>query len=156
MSMAANPTDTPEGLGEGQSLLRRISTAMAAMQKSAFGKGPTSVKSYMFDDILLIVMRDGLTVAEKTMLGFGEADLVRHFRQQFENDMTGRIGEMIEQLTERKILTYQSQVMFDPDVIVEIFVLDRNVYDSPFAAAEAEFDDAAAGDARADDEESGN
>ena len=107
---------------------------MAQMQKEAFGKGPTSTKSYLFDDMLLIVMRDGLTVAEETMLGFGQADLVRNFRQQFENEMTSRIVDMIESLAHRKVLTYQSQIMFNPDVVVEMFVLDRA--DEGFVAAE--------------------
>jgi uncharacterized protein YbcI len=107
---------------------------MAQMQKEAFGKGPTSTKSYLFDDMLLIVMRDGLTVAEETMLSFGQADLVRNFRQQFENEMTSRIVDMIEGLARRKVLTYQSQIMFNPDVVVEMFVLDRA--DEGFTAAE--------------------
>ncbi|MDX6474854.1 MAG: hypothetical protein QOH95_365 [Gaiellaceae bacterium] len=133
--------DVPEepklSAGERErSLLRRLSTSMGAMQKAAFGKGPVSTKSYMFDDMLLIVMREGLTQAELTMLEFGRHDLVREFRQQFENEMTRRIINMIEELTERKVLTYQSQVMFDPHVVVEMFVFDNNL-DAQFAAAEA-------------------
>src|SRR3954452_19389768 len=112
MSMP-DPPPTPAEGEQRQLLLRQISTGMAHMQKAAFGKGPTSTRSYLFDDMLLIVMRDGLTVAEKTMLDFGQADLVRNFRQQFENDMTKRIVGMIEELTGRKVLTYQSQVMFE-------------------------------------------
>jgi uncharacterized protein YbcI len=114
---------------------------MVRMQKRAFGKGPMHAKSYMFDDLLLVVMRDGLTVAEKTMLEFGQADLVRNFRQQFENDMTSRMIEPIERLTGRKVLTYQSQIMFDPDVIVEIFVFDdTGGYEERFATAEGQLD----------------
>ena len=89
MSSPGTPRVSAEG-DRGKDLLRQISTGMARMQKDAFGKGPISTKSYMFDDLLLIVMREGLTVAEKTMLDFGRADLVRDFRQQFENEMTSR------------------------------------------------------------------
>ena len=128
--------DQPSQSGEErQALLREISTKMAAIQKNAFGKGPEGAKSYLFDDLLLIVMREGLTVAEKTMLGFGRQDLVREFRQQFENEMTSRIVGMVEEMTGRKVLTYQSQIMFDPDVIVELFVFDRAI-DGGFVAAE--------------------
>lgn len=136
--------DQPSQPGEeGQLLLRRISTQMAAMQKDAFGKGPVGAKSYLFDDLLLIVMREGLTVAEKTMLSFGRQDLVREFRQQFENEMTTRIVGMVEEVTDRKVLTYQSQVMFDPDVIVELFVFDRAT-DGGFVAAEIREEDESA------------
>lgn len=111
-----------EGDEHGHSLLARISNEMVGAQKEFFGKGPTQAKSYMLDDLLIIVMRGGLTTAEKTMLGFGHPDQVRAFRQLFENAMTERLTGLVEELTGRKVATYQSQVMFDPDVIVEMFV----------------------------------
>src|SRR3954453_833362 len=116
--------DTVEGL-HGNDLLSRISTEMVRAQKKFFGKGPTSAKSYMVDDFLLIVMRGGRTVAEETMLEFGQRDLVRNFRQQFENEMTSRLTGMIEDLTGRQVLGYQSQVLFEPEVVVELFFFDR-------------------------------
>ena len=135
---------------QSDSLLGRISTEMVRLQKQFFGKGPTSAKSYLFDDLLLVVMRDGLTVAEKTMLSFaGQEDLVRQFRQHFENEMTSRLVSSIEELTRRKVVNYQSQVMFDPDVIVEIFVFDRpGGDDERFATAEAQIDDEPIGEVR--------
>ncbi len=119
------PPDMAEDGESRQELLRHLSREMAQMQKEAFGKGPTSTKSYLVDDMLLIVMRDGLTQAETTMLGFGQHDLVRNFRQQFENEMTTRFVGMVENVTGRKVLAYQSQITFDPDVVMEIFVFDR-------------------------------
>ncbi len=109
----------------GQSLLARISNEMVGAQKEFFGKGPTQAKSYILDDLLIIVMRGGLTTAERTMLEFGHPDLVRQFRQLFENEMTGRLTGMVEELTGRKVASYQSQIMFDPDVVVEMFVFDQ-------------------------------
>ena len=105
-------------------MLVRISNEMVRAQKRFFGKGPTEAKSYMLDDFLLVVMRDGLTTAEKTMLEFGNPDQVRQFRQLFENEMTGRLIDIVEQATGRKVLTYQSQIMFGPDRVVEMFVFD--------------------------------
>jgi len=65
-----------------------------------------------------------MTTAEKTMLEFGQADQVRRFRQLFENEMTERLTETMGDLTGRKIVNYQSQVMFDPDIVVEMFIFD--------------------------------
>jgi uncharacterized protein YbcI len=108
----------------GGTLLQQISNAMIQAQKKFFGKGPTSAKSYMVDDLLFIVMRGGFTTAEDTMLQFGQQDMVRSFRQLFETEMTSRLHSMIEDLTGRKVLTYQSQILFEPDVVVEIFLFD--------------------------------
>ena len=109
----------------GVSVLRQISREMVE-QKHRWGRGPKNVKSYTFDDLVLIVMRGGLTVAEQTMLDFGQHDLVRRFRQTFENEMVAELSAMIEPLTGRRVLTSQSQIMFDPHVVVEIFVLDHS------------------------------
>lgn len=107
---------------------------MVEAQKKFFGKGPVKAKSYFFDDLLLIVMRGGLTTAEKTMLEFGQDDRVRDFRQAFENEMTERLTAMIEDLTGRNVVTYQSQIMFDPDLVVEVFVFDDRPEDEVLEA----------------------
>jgi len=121
----------PDADEQGAGLLERISNEMVRAQKRFFGKGPEEAKSYLVDDLLFIVMRGGMTTAEKTMLEFGQADQVRQFRQLFENEMTQRLTSMIEELTGRTVLTYQSQVMFDPDIVVEMFVFDSMVARAP-------------------------
>ena len=69
-------------------MLARLSNEMVRAQKTFFGVGPTEAKSYIVDDLLFIVMRGSMTTAEKTMLDFNHEDLVRQFRQTFENEMT--------------------------------------------------------------------
>jgi uncharacterized protein YbcI len=118
-------TDTSRLEDHGNQLLAEISNAFVRMQKEYWGLGPVRAKSYMMDDLLLIVMRGGLTRAERTMLEFGQHDLVRNFRQSFENKMTVNLTKIIEDLTGRKVLTYQSQILFDPDVVAELFVFDK-------------------------------
>lgn len=120
--MTSEPTNAPDE--HGQSLLSRISTEIVRAQKRYWGKGPVHAKSYFLDDMLIVVMRGGLTTAEQTMLEFGEPGMVREFRQVFQNQMTETLTDLIEDLTGRKVLTYQSQVMFDPDRVVELFVFD--------------------------------
>ncbi|HEX5762933.1 MAG TPA: DUF2294 domain-containing protein [Solirubrobacterales bacterium] len=107
------------------SLRAAISREMVKAMKAFYGKGPTKAKSYFLDDMLFVVMRGGMTQGEKTLLEAGEADAVRAFRQRFENIMAERLIGTIEQLTERKVLTYQSQVLFDPDIVIEVFFFDK-------------------------------
>ena len=88
---------------------------LARAQKEYFGKGPTQAKSYLVDEPLFIVMRGGMTRAEETMINFEQTDTVRDFRHAFENEMTQRLTDMIEELTGCKVLTYQSQVLSTPN-----------------------------------------
>jgi uncharacterized protein YbcI len=109
------------------SLLSQISNEMVRAQKTFFGRGPVQAKSYLLDDFLLIVMRGGLLPVERTMLDAGKQDTVRQYRQDYENEMTERLVGKMEELTGRKILTYQSQILFDPDIVIEIFFFDESV-----------------------------
>ena len=102
-------------------MLARLSDEMVRAKKQFFGKGPEQAKSYMLDDLLIVVMRGGLTTAEETMLRFGQQDMVRQFRQLFENEMTELLTGLVERTTGRAVVNYQSQIMFDPDIIVEMF-----------------------------------
>ena len=134
----------------GHEVLMRVSNAMVRAQKEFFGKGPESAKSYVLDDLLIVVMRGGLTTAEKTMLDFGHPDQVRAFRQLFENAMTERLSTMIEETTGRRVLNYQSQVLFGPDVVIEIFVLDDDGGATTAATAEGQLGEGTAGESDSD------
>ena len=104
-----------------QGLLAKISTEVVRTLKDSFGKGPLKAKSYMLDDFLLVVMRGGVTVAEQTMLDRGHGDLVRDFRQTYQNEMGADLVAKIELLTGRKVVNYQSQILFEPHIVMEVF-----------------------------------
>src|SRR3712207_1180881 len=125
----------PQDEHGGDSLLTRISNEIVRMQKEHWGKGPLAAKSYMLDDFLLVVMRDSVTQAEQTMLDFGQPDLVRQFRQTFENEMTAQLTGKIEELTGRRVVTYQSQILFDPHIVIELFFFEEAAADQQGAGA---------------------
>jgi uncharacterized protein YbcI len=129
----------------GGDLLARLSDEMVRAKKQFFGKGPEQAKSYMLDDVLIVVMRGGLTTAEQTMLRFGRQNMVRQFRQLFENEMTEVLTRRVEEATGRTVVNYQSQIMFDPDIVVELFVFDQPRQDGIEATAEGQLEDDATG-----------
>lgn len=126
---------------QGGDMLARISDEMVTAKKKFFGKGPEQAKSYMLDDLLITVMRGGLTTAEQTMLRFGKEDMIRQFRQLFENEMTEHLTGLVERTTGRKVVNYQSQVMFDPDIIVEMFFFAEPRQDGIEATVEGQVRD---------------
>jgi uncharacterized protein YbcI len=126
----------------GGDMLARLSDEMVRAKKHFFGKGPEQAKSYMLDDLLIVVMRGGLTTAEETMLRFGQQDMVRQFRQLFENEMTEVLTGLVERTTGRAVVNYQSQIMFDPDIIVEMFFFADPRQDGIEATVEGQLRDA--------------
>ena len=125
MAEVPQPPQPPLEGQTGAPLLAAISREMVKAMKTYFGRGPTKAKSYLIDDLLFVVMRGGMTEAEQTLLDADEANAVRDFRQQFENVMGDRLIGTVEQLTERRVVTYQSQVLFNPHTIIEIFLFEK-------------------------------
>jgi uncharacterized protein YbcI len=123
--MSDDPRGGPDDAERAAGLLARISTQMVHAMKEYHGKGPISAKSYLIDDLLFVVLREGMTKSEQTMLDAGHENVVRSFRQEFENEMADRLTAMVEELTGRRVINYQSQVMFDPNMSVEMFVFDK-------------------------------
>lgn len=123
--------DAMEELESGGRMLAQLSNEMVRVMKRSFGKGPTSAKSYMLDDLLIVVMRGGMTTAEQTMKDLNQEDRVREFRQTFENEMADHLSARVAEITGRKVVTYQSQIMFDPDMIVEMFVFEDHAPEEP-------------------------
>jgi uncharacterized protein YbcI len=111
-------------LGSGDRVLSDVSNAMVQALKHYYGKGPTKAKSYLVDDYLIVAMRDPYTVVEHTLMRAGRHHLVREFRQTFQNEMAEELTTQVEKLLERRVLGYQSQVVFDPDTVFEIFILE--------------------------------
>ena len=154
-------TAEPEGVSEKgredaasdapSSLLAQISNEMVRAQKAYFGRGPEQARSYILDDFLLIVMRGGLLPVERTMLEGGKHDIVRQYRQDFENEMTATLIDKMQELTGRTILTYQSQILFDPDIVIEIFFFDQSGSSEQIRdTVEGQLNDESLGEASAD------
>lgn len=125
---------TPAELGDADggrapdpqgSMRARISEAMVGLKKELYGKGPERAKTFLNDTYVFVVLEGGLTRNEQTMLAAGEVDLVRSFRLRFQAVMSETATKTIEEITGSRVLTYHSQIVFDPVRAFEIFVLDR-------------------------------
>jgi uncharacterized protein YbcI len=136
--MRRMPEQLSTSVPQEQGLLAKISTEVVRTLKDSFGKGPLKAKSYMLDDFLLVVMRGGVTVAEQTMLDRGHGDMVREFRQTYQNEMGDDLVPKIELLTGRKVVNYQSQILFEPHIVMEVFFFaDRDDGSRPVDPAAA-------------------
>lgn len=120
---------------QGSSMTAEVSNAMVGLKKKFYGRGPDKAKAFINDNYVFCVLDGGLTQNEKTLLDAGEHRLVRKFRLRFQEVMKGPTTEAVEQITGRKVLTYHSQILFEPTVAIEIFVLDGEPSSSGGASA---------------------
>jgi len=103
--------------------LAAVANEIVRLKAQYYGKGPTEAKAYMNDDTLVVVLRGGLTTVEKTLLEAGDEQLVRAVRLRFQEVMEQNFTDAVQRLTGLKVLTYMSQIVFDPDLCFEFFVV---------------------------------
>ncbi len=106
-------------------VLDALSREMVRLKSELYGKGPEQTRAFQNGDFVFCIMKGGLTTVERTLLEARDEPLVRQVRLRFQDQMGPRFVEATERITGRQVLAYQSQVLFDPDYIVEIFVLAR-------------------------------
>lgn len=104
-----------------------ISNGIVKLFSEYYGRGPVKAKTYFMDRYAVTVLEDTLTTAEATLAKAGRQGLVRDFRIAFQAEMAGPFKAVVELATGQKVLTYHSQIAFDPDVCFEFFVLDGPV-----------------------------
>jgi uncharacterized protein YbcI len=108
----------------GGNLRTALANALVGMQKEFYGRGPSAAKAWVLDDYVFVAMEGGLTRNEETLLAGGKADLVRTYRLSFQETMGPTIMAAVGELLDRRVLTYHSQIVFDPPRTFEIFVLE--------------------------------
>jgi uncharacterized protein YbcI len=101
-----------------------VSTGIVQAMARLYGRGPTKSKTYFNDDYVFCVMEGGLTPNEERLVDAGESRLVREYRLRFQEVITDELTSVVERATGRSVLTYHSQVVFDPPRLFEIFLLD--------------------------------
>ena len=113
-----------EGRPNDHSARLEISNGIVRLMSEEYGRGPTKAKTYIMERYVLVVLEDLLTRAETTMVRNGRGALVREMRLTFQADMAEEFKSIVERATGRAVMTYQSQVVFDPPMGFEIFVLE--------------------------------
>ena len=116
---APEPQETPHGV-----LLAQVSNTVVGLYKRLYGKGPTKARSYFLDDAVVTVLRGGLTRAETTLIESGRADVVARQRQEFQEAVRHEFANAVSEVLGRPVIACMSTMHHDPDVSVEIFVLD--------------------------------
>jgi uncharacterized protein YbcI len=107
--------------------LAAITREMVRIKSQSYGKGATEAKTYQCDNFLFCVMKGGMTTVEQNLLQHGDADLVREVRLRFQHNNGAAFRDAVQRITARRVVAYESQVVFDPDYVVEIFVLDDDL-----------------------------
>ena len=117
------PDTKPSG-----TLSAAISNAVVGLLHDYTGRGPTRARTTIGADTIVVTLRDSLTKAERTLADRGQSTEVLAMRRAFQATMRDDLVAAVEGLTGRTVEAFLSDNLHDPDVAVEIFLM--NPHDS--------------------------
>lgn len=123
----------------GQLALAISDTVVQALAGTT-GRGPTQAKTTLGDNAVSVVLQDmvlqdTLTRGERTLVDAGEAKAVLDLRRLWQGVIRNDCSRAIEKPTGRKVVGFMSDDHSDPDIAVEVFILEPAGADPAVRAA---------------------
>ena len=112
-----------------------ISNGIGSLHREHYGRGADRIRTLIHQDVVLTRLEDCFTTVEHKMVAEGAFLQVRETRTMFQDWMRPRFTEIVEQATGRKVRAFFSQVSHDPDIAVELFLLEAGGAETDGAGA---------------------
>jgi len=103
-----------------------ISSAVVRLLHEYTGRGPTQARTTIDANTIVVTLRDSLTKAERTLASTGQATEVLAMRRAFQTSMREDLIEIVERLTGRTVEAFLSDNLHEPDVAVEVFIMQHD------------------------------
>jgi len=106
-----------------------ISTSAVQLLHEYTGRGPTKAKTQINDNLVTVLLADTLTRGERKLVETGRSERVMELRHDYQLAMRDDLVAIVERQLERKVIAFMSQNHIDPDLAVEVFVLEPDEAD---------------------------
>ena len=104
-----------------------IADAVMHIHRERVGRGPTKAQAFFRRNVVVVVMEDTMTRGEKNLVANGQVEDARTARASFSEMMRGDLVAAVEELTGAAVVAFLSDSSAEPDVAVQVYVLDRQV-----------------------------
>ncbi|HVW45767.1 MAG TPA: Na-translocating system protein MpsC family protein [Solirubrobacterales bacterium] len=111
----------------GGELNAAITREVIRIQNASLGRGPKKAFSFYNGNVVMTVLLDVMTRAEQRLAADGEGDAVLSMRRLYQRSMADDLKASVEAITGRKVVAFMSDNHLDPDMAIEVFVLDREL-----------------------------
>jgi uncharacterized protein YbcI len=101
-----------------------VSSAITRLHRDHYGRGATTARTVIQRNYVITFLEDILTPVERTLIDAGHEHTVSETRHAFQMAMRERFSAAVEEIMDRKVIAFMSQTHFQPDLAVEIFVLE--------------------------------
>ncbi len=124
-SASGIPGSMAERQLRGGQLNAAVTSALVGIYTEHLGRGPTTASTFHHRNVVVTLMHDVLTPAERALGGDGHADAIRSVRRLFQSAMESDLRAAVERLTDRRVIAFIAGNDVQPDVAAEVFVLDE-------------------------------
>ncbi len=106
-------------------MLREISRGMVRLYKQQFGRGPSAASTrYCGPDMIVTILSDTLTPAERRMRQMGEEHRLRERRDVFQHALEQEFRDVVEGVANRRVVGFMSGIDVARDLCCEVFTLE--------------------------------
>jgi uncharacterized protein YbcI len=113
-----------EELLTGGELNAALTSALVGIHTQYLGRGPRTASTFHYGNIVVTLMHDVLTHAEKSLTRSDQRQAVSNIRHLFQSTMAADFTAAVERLTGRTVVAFISGNHIEPDIAAELFVLD--------------------------------
>jgi uncharacterized protein YbcI len=114
----------PAGQLTGGELNAAVTREVVRIHTAAIGRGPRKSYSFHSGDTLVTILLEVLTRAEQNLVAYDEGDAVLAMRRLSQRAMAEEMKAAVARLTGRKVLAFMSDNHLDPDMAVQVFILE--------------------------------
>jgi uncharacterized protein YbcI len=112
-------------------LNQAIANAVVSAHHAHVGRGPSSARAFYHQDMLVVAMRNGFGPSERLLIADGQHEAVHEMRRHLHQAMRPELVEAVESLTGLRVEAALSAIHIDPDLVVQMFVLDSSLTNEP-------------------------
>ncbi len=116
---------TRSTLLNGGELNAALTREMVRIHTANLGRGPDKSFSFYNGNVVMTILQDVLTKAEQSLAINDHGEAVLAMRQLFQRTMAEEMKASVERLTARKVVAFMSDNHLEPDMAVEVFILDK-------------------------------
>jgi uncharacterized protein YbcI len=117
-------SDPGSGALTGGQLNAAIARSVVRTRSNYVGRGPTKARSFYRDNVVIVIMQDAMTRAEASLVASGREESVLEVRRSLRAVMKPDLVAAVEALTGHEVVALLSADHIDPDLVVDVFVLD--------------------------------
>jgi uncharacterized protein YbcI len=104
-----------------------ISTAVVHVFAEHTGRGPTRARTTIDGETVVVILQDGMTKAEQSLVDAGKHAEVLELRRTFQETMRDDLVAAVERLTACSVQAFMSANHIAPDAAAEVFLLETKI-----------------------------